>query len=41
MADLARLTQAAELAAYNPDTPGEELVNEAKGALEALQKETG
>lgn len=36
---LAHLTQAAEVAAYRPETPEEGLVNEARVALEALRKE--
>ncbi len=36
---LARLTQATEVAAYRPEAPEEEMVNEAKGAVESLQEE--
>ncbi|MCL4297677.1 MAG: transglutaminase-like domain-containing protein [Anaerolineae bacterium] len=39
LASLSRLTQAAEIAAYRPEAPDEEIVDEAKAALVSLQNE--
>lgn len=39
LSSLNQLTQAAEIAAYRPETPDEEIVDEAKAALTSLQNE--